>query len=96
MLVAGDGTGTEVAVTAQAAESIALFNFDENTSPEEIQVAIASKIVTDINNDGRVTLQDISAFMGAWSNRTQIFDFNKDGKMTFRDFSILLADYFLQ
>jgi len=95
-LVAGDGTGTEVPVTTQSAESIALFNFDEDTSPEEIKVAIASKMVTDLNNDGRVTLQDISAFMGAWSNRTQMFDFDRDGRMTFRDFSIILADYFLQ
>jgi hypothetical protein len=95
-LVAGDGTGTEVPVTAQSAESIAMFNFDDNTAPEEIKVAIASGIVTDLNNDGKVTLQDISAFMGAWSNRSQIFDFNKDGRMTFRDFSIILADYFLQ
>jgi len=95
-LVAGDGTGAKVAVTKQPNDTIALFNFDENTSQEEIKVAIASKMVTDLNNDGRVTLQDISAFMGAWSNRSQIFDFNKDGRMTFRDFSIILADYFLQ
>jgi hypothetical protein len=94
-LVAGDGTGTEVPVTKQPTESITLFNFDENTPPEEIKVAINSKMVTDLNNDGEITLQDISAFMGAWSNRSQIFDFNRDGKMTFRDFSIILADYFL-
>ena len=95
-LVAGDGTGSEVLVTSQPAETIALFNFDENTPPEAIKVAVASNLVTDVNNDGRVTLQDISAFMGAWSNQSRMFDFDRDGKMTFRDFSIILADYFLQ
>jgi len=95
-LVAGDGIGTEVPVTKQPSDTIALFNFDDDTSPEEIKVAIRSGIATDLNNDGKVTLQDISAFMGAWSSRSQIFDFNRDGKMTFRDFSIILADFFLQ
>jgi len=95
-LVAGDGTGTQVAVTSQPGESISLFNFDDNTTEDEIRVAVSRNMVTDLNNDGKVTLQDISAFMGAWSNRSQIFDFNRDGRMTFRDFSIILADYFLQ
>jgi len=95
-LVAGDGDGTSVPVTTQPTETIALYNFDQNTSPEEIKVAIRSGIATDLNNDGEVTLQDISAFMGAWSSRSQVFDFNRDGRMTFRDFSIILADFFLQ
>lgn len=95
-LVAGDGSGTEVPVTPQSGSRIALFNFDENTSPEEIKVALASGVVTDLNGDGKVTLQDISAFMGAWSSRSQLFDFDRDGRMTFRDFSIILATYFLQ
>lgn len=95
-LVAGNGTGESVKVVAQQSDTLSLFNFNDNTSPEEIQVAISNKITTDLNADGEVTLQDISAFMGAWSNQTQIFDFNRDGKMTFRDFSIILADFFLQ
>ena len=95
-LVAGDGTGDKVTVAKQPTDTISLFNFDDDTSPEEIQVAVAAKITTDLNDDGQVTLQDISAFMGAWSSRSQIFDFNRDGKMTFRDFSIILADFFLQ
>ena len=94
--VAGDGSGDEVAVGSNPANTITIFNFDENTSEAEIEVAIASGITTDLNRDGRVTLQDISAFMGAWNNRNQVFDFNNDGRMSFKDFSIILADFFLQ
>jgi len=95
-MIAGDGAGTDVPVRQQSGAILSLFAFDESTSDEEIRVAISSGIATDLNNDGAITLQDISAFMGAWSNQSQIFDFNQDGKMTFRDFSILLADFFLQ
>ena len=95
-LFAGDGQGTEVPVTVHPRSKLSLFNFDETTSESDIAVAIQSKITTDLTNDGKVTLQDISAFMGAWSNKSQIFDFDNDGKMTFRDFSIILADFFLQ
>jgi hypothetical protein len=94
--VAGDGSGNEVTATDNNAGKMALFNFDESTSAEEIKVAIAAGITTDLNQDGRVTLQDISAFMGAWNTRTQLFDFNNDGRMSFKDFSIILADFFLQ
>ncbi len=95
-LVAGDGTGKKITPSTNDANKVSLFNFDENTSPEEIRVAIASGITTDLNKDGKVTLQDISAFMGAWQNQAQLFDFDNDGRMTFKDFSIILADFFLQ
>lgn len=94
--VAGDGTGTKVTASEHKAGKLALFNFDQNTSEDEIKIAIASGVATDLNNDGQVTLQDISAFMGAWSNQTHVFDFNNDGRMSFKDFSIILADYFLK
>ena len=94
--VAGDGNGTEVDAADRPVSSLTLFNFDENTSADEIEIAIASGITTDLNQDGKVTLQDISAFMGAWNNKQQLFDFNNDGRMTFRDFSIILADFFLK
>ncbi|MFT5831713.1 MAG: hypothetical protein ACI9SY_000081 [Candidatus Paceibacteria bacterium] len=94
--VAGDGTGAEIASASNLANKTTLFNFDENTTSKEIEVAIASGITTDLNQDGKVTLQDISAFMGAWNKRNQLFDFNNDGKMSFKDFSIILADFFLQ
>lgn len=92
--VAGDGSGDEIASSENPANTTTMFNFDENTSAEELEIAIASGITTDLNQDGRVTLQDISAFMGAWNNSSQLFDFNNDGLMTFKDFSIILADFF--
>jgi len=94
--VAGDGAGTPVIASKKPTNSVALFNFDETTSAEQIKIAIARGMTTDVNQDGQVTLQDISAFMGAWNNQSQVFDFNNDGKMTFKDFSILLADFFRQ
>jgi len=94
VFVAGDGTGKEVPVEKHVSNTLSLFNYDENTTAEEIKIAVESGIPTDLNNDGKVTLQDISAFMGAWNQKTQLFDFNNDGKMTFKDFSIILADYF--
>ena len=95
-LVAGDGQGTEVIVNTVPAGTLSVFNFDENTSEEQIRIAVSQNIVSDINGDGEVTLQDISAFMDAWSNRSALFDFNGDGRMTFRDFSIILSDFFFQ
>jgi hypothetical protein len=94
--VAGDGSGDEIAASETAANATTIFTFDETTSDEEIEIAIASGITTDINLDGQVTLQDLSAFMGAWNNSSQFFDFNNDGQMTFKDFSIILADFFLK
>jgi len=95
-LVAGDGAGTEVTATAVPASSLSLFTFDDTTSEDEIRVAVSDQLSTDVNADGSVTLQDISAFMGASSNRTTTYDFNGDGRMTFRDFSIILAEYFFR
>jgi hypothetical protein len=94
-LVAGDGEGTEI-INNQPAADLSIFNFDEKTTEDEIRVAIRNQMVTDLNGDGDVTLQDISAFMGAWSNKSQVFDFNGDGRMTFRDFSIILSNFFFQ
>ena len=92
--VAGDGTGNKVTVSANSANKTMLFNFDENTSDEEIRIAVAAGVVTDLNGDGKVTLEDISMFMAIWNNRSQVLDFNNDGRMTFKDFSIILADFF--
>jgi len=92
--VAGDGTGNKVTVSANSANKTMLFNFDENTSAEEIRIAVAAGVVTDLNGDGKVTLEDISMFMAIWNNRSQVLDFNNDGRMTFKDFSIILADFF--
>jgi hypothetical protein len=96
VLLAGDGSGTPVTVSESLDSSVSFFVYDENTEPSEIAVHVKVKIVTDINGDGKVTLADISAFMGAWGSKKATYDFNSDGKMTFRDFSIILADYFFK
>ncbi len=51
-------------------------------------------LVSDVNSDGKVTLEDISIFMVEWVKQNNRYDFNNDGSMTFKDFSILLSNYF--
>ena len=105
--IAGDGEGTEVSVSNVSTDKskILVANADGSfpISPENTDTGAGSLvstvsiyIITDIDGDGNVGLNDISAFMSAWFNRTAIFDFNGDGRMTFRDFSILLADSFFK
>jgi hypothetical protein len=94
LLLAGDGSGTPV-VTAESIEAQAeAFVYDENTDLSSVEIARLSRTLTDIDQNGRIDLVDVSAFMGAWTSRNRVFDFNGDGRMTFRDFSILLADVF--
>jgi hypothetical protein len=96
VLLAGDGAGSPVETSAVAGNDANVFIYDENTDPEQIEVAVSMDLRTDLNSDGEVTLQDISVFMSAWNARDTRYDFNGDGRMSFRDFSILLADYFFQ
>jgi len=96
VLLAGDGAGSEVTTEEVPNGSINLFVYDEDTDPESIEVAVSLGVATDIDEDGEVTLRDISAFMAAWNSQEEQFDFNGDGRMSFRDFSILLSDYFFQ
>lgn len=94
ILLAGDGSGTSVSVGNGPDQNVSLYIYDENTDPDSIGIDVEVRVVTDINGDGNVTLQDVSAFMAAWGQRDQVYDFNNDGQMTFRDFSIILADLF--
>lgn len=94
MLLAGDGAGSPVAVAEVSGSEVSLYIYDENTSPENIAIAVSVNLITDIDGDGKVTLRDISAFMGSWHSKNKLYDFNGDGRMTFRDFSIILASYF--
>lgn len=94
-LLAGDGSGTEIPVS----ESISKLSTSVQIANEngEVKTDIAViKVLTDIDGDGGVTLQDISRFMAAWRNGGDVYDFNADGRMTFRDFSILLSDSFFK
>ncbi|MCA9361240.1 hypothetical protein KC845_01640 [Candidatus Kaiserbacteria bacterium] len=99
VLYAGDGTGAEVTVTDVGEDStqLAIAREDGTFVPN---VSISGEgglgIVGDIDNDGRVTLKDISAFMSAWHQKSKVYDFSGDSKMTFRDFGIILARYFFQ
>jgi hypothetical protein len=93
-LLAGDGQGTPVTVAESSNSSLSLMIYDENASPDDIAVDVSVTILTDIDGDGKVSLKDVSSFMGAWTSKTKTYDFNGDGKMSFRDFSIILADAF--
>jgi hypothetical protein len=95
VLLAGDGKGTPVKVAESNNSKLDLYVYDENTDPENIAVNVEMSIVTDIDGDGKVSLKDISSFMGAWTNQSKVYDFNNDGRMSFKDFSIILADAFL-
>jgi hypothetical protein len=97
LFLSGDGTASEVALadSDDTQVSVLVLNQDGST-PETIAVDARIELITDITNDGKVTLQDISAFMAAWNDRSVTYDFNNDGRMTFRDFSIILAAYFFR
>jgi hypothetical protein len=103
-LLAGDGTGSKVAVSENEDDTTTLFIADKEgnftKAPDDtgvnLQGTAAVVIVTDIDGDGAVTLQDISRFMTAWASKNVVYDFNGDGKMSFRDFGIILAQSFLR
>ena len=94
-LLAGDGKGTPVKIADADGSHLSLYVYDEKADPAKIGVDVAVSLLTDIDSDGKVSLKDVSAFMGAWANSSHVYDFNKDGRMTFSDFSIILADAFL-
>jgi len=94
-LLAGDGQGTEVAVSDVDTNSrTSFYIYDQNQDPDRISAEITVRINEDINGDGKITLADISAFLSAWHNKSTTYDFNNDKKMNFVDFSIILAKSF--
>lgn len=91
--IAGDGKGTEI----RASDSgVTETRISVSTVDGAIAGEVTLEIITDIDNDGEVSLADISAFMSAWFSKGKLFDFNNDGRMTFKDFSILLSDSFFK
>lgn len=101
-LLAGDGSGSSVSVskTGEDVATIYVNKADGTKVPSATAIGIKGDtsvvIVTDLDGDGKVTLTDISRFMGAWQLKTSMFDFNGDGAMTFKDFGIILSDSFLR
>lgn len=101
-LLAGDGSGSKVTMATDANNTARLYIANKDgtftltdSSVAGVQGQVQVHIITDIDGDGKVTLADVSRFMGAWGSTTQIYDFNGDNKMNFTDFGIILADSFL-
>jgi hypothetical protein len=95
-LVAGDGQGSAVPAKLGEERKVVVVSKDSISADNSLDSTVNILVVTDINNDGRVTLGDIQTFMVNWGSETVVYDFNNDGATTFRDFSIILADYFRQ
>jgi hypothetical protein len=91
-LLAGDGQGTEIStnVSKQGKTTLAIGAVGDDTITGEATVLL----LTDVNGDGAVALDDIGLFMVEWTKQNNRYDFNNDGTMNFRDFSIILANYF--
>jgi hypothetical protein len=87
-LLAGDGRGSEVRTNISKNGQTAVSVKDGDKVALEAEGVVA--IVTDLNNDGRVTLQDVSLFLTKWGTFDPSADFNGDGNVSFNDFSILL------
>lgn len=103
LLLAGDGSGSEVKVSSSGEESTNLYIANEDgtffanpTDSSGVEGKITVRILTDIDGDGNVSLGDLSRFMSAWTSKAEVFDFSGDGRMTFRDFGIILSDAFFK
>lgn len=103
LLLAGDGTGSEVTSSPTDANAVKLYIANEQgqlvgltDSAGTFEGSVEIRIVTDIDGDGDVSINDLSRFMAAWHSKSVIYDFSGDGKMTFRDFAIILADSFFK
>lgn len=92
-LIAGDGLGTEVAVSDSGDDNVEIIIIGSTDGVLTAKAEIS--IVTDTDGDGDVDFQDVTSFMAVWVTRSGTYDFNGDGKMTIKDFSILLADTFM-
>jgi hypothetical protein len=90
-LLAGDGRGTKIDAKV-GEDSVARVQIAESNGTLEGEAVVL--LVSDVNSDGKVTLEDISIFMVEWVKQNNRYDFNNDGSMTFKDFSILLSNYF--
>ncbi len=96
-LVSGDGSGAAVATNYTETRKVLVVDATQTANNNgALSSDVAVFVVTDIDNDGSVSLTDIKAFMAGWGSTEQRYDFNNDGKTSMRDFSIILAHYFRQ
>lgn len=94
-LLVGDGTGDQLTLDAEQIKPFTIRVVDRDALSSELSgVLTDGGIRGDLTGDGRVTMQDISIFMSAWTAGSPVYDFTGDGRMTFRDFSVLLANFF--
>lgn len=100
-LLSGDGEANQVPVSEQTDKtSKTVYVVDGAVADGEDGAALSGdvsvRIATDVNNDGKVDMSDVSAFMSAWGTTDPTFDFNNDGFVSFTDFGIILADSFFK
>jgi hypothetical protein len=87
----GDGSGTVFMVSGLGGVEVVTYPADQSITDSAHILTVA-----DLNNDGVLSISDISIFIAAWNRKDRVIDFDNDGKMTFSDFSILLSLYFKQ
>ena len=50
-------------------------------------------VVGDVNGDGKVNADDVTAVMGAWGTGSAAYDINKDSKVDIKDFNLLMVNW---
>lgn len=93
-----DGLGTDVAVEAPIDALFAVGNVNIDKETVAIPKTTTSMIAvgsarrnTDLNNDGRQSMADISIFMLNMFSDAERFDFNMDGEVDEKDLSIITS-----
>ncbi|MCA9361365.1 hypothetical protein KC845_02285 [Candidatus Kaiserbacteria bacterium] len=95
-----DGLGSETKLASDAIDAI--FTIAPEQMAEDIVAkpadnsghikTIKQKPSTDLNNDGKTTVVDVSIFMIHLSSQNKLSDFNQDNKVNTKDLSIILND----
>jgi hypothetical protein len=88
-LLAGDGDGTDIEISAADVDPLRLV-----AVTEVAQETSVGSVSGDLSGDGVISMADISIFMSRWTTGDRGTDLNGDGRTSLRDFSILLAQYF--
>ena len=91
-----DGLGTDVPLTDPVEVLLTVKNSDTQKqpvpTPKNTSFIVAETLpVTDLNNDGKQSIADVSIFMMNIASSEGRFDFNLDGKVNLKDLNILLS-----